>query len=56
MIITRITTGDKRFHLKEGEGVDSVHSIRFTLTRSPIYIPTPVQGIGITFNLGRGRT
>lgn len=55
MIITRITTGDKRFHLKEGEGVDSVHfDPLYSYAVTYLHTDAGAKGIGITFNLGAG--
>src|SRR5438045_3172727 len=55
MTITRITTSDRRFTLKPGEGSDSVHT-------NPIYAYAVAElhsdgrdtGIGLTFTLGAG--
>ena len=55
MKITSITTADKRFQLKEGEGVDSVHSDPFySYAFAYIHTDAGVTGVGIAFNLGAG--
>ena len=55
MTITSISTGDKRFQLKEGEGVDSVHSDPlYSYAVTYLHTDAGIKGIGITFNLGAG--
>lgn len=55
MKITSITTEDKRFHLKEGEGVDSVHSDPlYSYAVTYLHTNSGTTGIGITFTLGAG--
>ena len=55
MTITSISTGDKRFQLKKGEGVDSVHSDPlYSYAVTYLHTDAGVKGIGITFNLGAG--
>ena len=55
MNITGITTDDKRFKLKKGEGVDSVHSDPlYSYAVTYLHTDSGTTGIGITFNLGAG--
>ena len=55
MTITGITTDDKRFKLKKGEGVDSVHSDpSYSYAVTYLHTDSGTTGIGITFNLGAG--
>jgi L-fuconate dehydratase len=55
MTITGIATDDKRFNLKEGEGVDPVHSNPlYSYAVTYLHTDSGTTGIGITFNLGAG--
>ena len=55
MTITSISTEDKRFQLKEGEGADSVHSDPvYSYAVTCLHTDSGATGIGLTFNLGAG--
>ena len=55
MTITRVSTADKRFQLKEGEGADSVHTDPvYSYAVTYLHTDTGTTGIGLTFNLGAG--
>ncbi|MEO0415115.1 MAG: enolase C-terminal domain-like protein [Verrucomicrobiota bacterium] len=55
MTITNITTSDKRFELKDGQGADSVHSDPvYSYAVTHLHTDSEATGVGLTFNLGAG--